>query len=170
MKLKEKISLEGHLVIKRSWPDCPFTKGQKETIYAEDNLIVTTSRQRLLSWIYTFPGMTVTPVRFLKVGTGGTIDPQGLFPKVEDPAWTDLNTPVTTIGAGGYLTASLSIDAVTPAVTYLVDLDQATANGLLITEAGLFYSDNAIFNIKTFPGIPKSSEFALHFEWTIRFG
>lgn len=164
MKINETGLPEGFLVIKRSYPGKP-----KEILYAKKNLVVTTSRQRILSWLYTFPGLTATPIRFLKVGTAGTVDPQGLFPKLEDPSWTDLNAPVTTIGASGYLSTSLSIDAVTPAVTFLVDLDQSTANGLLINEAGLFYSDNSMFNIKTFPGIPKSSEFSLHFEWTVKF-
>lgn len=164
MKLLEKTPIEGHLIIKRK-----FSGKEKEIIFSEDNLIVTTSRQRILGWLTTFPAVTATPIRFLKVGIGGTVDPQGLFPKLENPSWTDLNTPVTSVGALGFILASLSIDAVTPATTFLVDLDQATGNGLLITEAGLFYSDNTMFNIKTFPGIPKSSEFSLHFEWTIKF-
>lgn len=164
MKLQQKFDLEGHLRIKKSFPG-----QEKITLFSEDNLIVTTSRQRILSWLYTFPALLATPIRYLKVGTGGTVDPQGLFPKLEDPAWTDLNVPLTSIGSVGLILASLSIDTVTPAVTFLVDLDQATANGSLITEAGLFYSDSTIFNVKTFPGIPKSSEFSLHFEWTVKF-
>lgn len=164
MKLTEQFPLDGRLVIKKSFPG-----KEKEVLFAEDNLIVTVSRQRILSWLYTFPAISAIPIRYLKVGTGGTVDPQGVFPKLESPVWTDLNIPVTSVGALGYILASLSIDAVTPSVTFLVDLDQATANGLLITEAGLFYSDQVMFNIKTFPGIPKSSEFSLHFEWTVKF-
>jgi hypothetical protein len=142
--------------------------GQRELVFREKNLITLATRQLFLSYVYQYPGITTDPVTGLKVGIGGTIDPQGLFPKQEDPTWTTLNNTITSIGAGGLLTVSNAIDNTVPQVTFLCDLDQGTANGFLITEAGLFRASGLIFNVKTFPGIPKTSEFSLHFSWTIK--
>jgi hypothetical protein len=162
-KLQEEFPLEGILSIYRSKDGI-----LKELIYKESNLITLATRQLFLSYVYQYPGITSDPVTGLKVGTGGTIDPQGLFPKQEDPSWTALNTTITTIGTGGLLTVSNAVDNTVPQVTFLCDLDQGTANGNLITEAGLFRASGNIFNVKTFPGIPKTSEFSLHFSWTIK--
>jgi hypothetical protein len=84
-KLKEEFPLEGILSIYRSKDGI-----LKELIYKESNLITLATRQLFLSYVYQYPGITSDPVTGLKVGTGGTIDPQGLFPKQEDPSWTAL--------------------------------------------------------------------------------
>lgn len=134
----------------------------KTSIFEETNLITLASKQILLSGLYT-PGLVSDPISTLKVGTGGCIDPQGLFPKTEDPNWSNLNTPLLTV------TTAYTTNPSVPSVTYLADLDQGTGNGSLITEAGLFKVSGSMFNVKCFPGIPKTAEFALHFEWTIKF-
>lgn len=156
--------MTGILKITKVYPD-----GREEIAFHDENLITLAARQAVLFLLYTFPNATADAIRYLKAGTGGCIDPQGLVPKQEDQTWTDLNTPILTIGAGGLLPVSISVDNTVPSVTFLVDLDQSTANGLLVTEAGLFKNSGLIFNIKTFPGIPKTSEFSLHFAWTLKF-
>lgn len=162
--LLDKLPISGHLTIQKVFPG-----GNRVTVFSEENLITLASRQAVLALLYTFPVATPDPVRYLKVGTGGTVDPEGLFPKQENELWTNLNTPITSIGAVGLLTTTFSYDPTIPQVTFLVDLDTATANGNLISEAGLFTNSQAMFNVKCFPGIPKTTEFALHFAWIIKF-
>lgn len=156
MNLQENVKLSGVLKIWKQFPD-----GTLEKIYEEDNLITLAAKQYLLSAIYS-AGIPSDQVTNLKVGTGGTIDPEGQFPKLENPLWTDLNTPLLSVSTSYVLNSAI------PSVTFLADLDAATGNGSLITEAGLFKASSLIFNVKTFPGIPKTSEFNLHFEWTIK--
>ncbi len=164
MKAQEKLDLTGHLKITKRFPD-----GTEIVVFDKQNLITLASRQAVLALLYTYPNLTADAIRYLKAGTGGCVDPQGLVPKQEDETWTDLNTPITTIGASGLLPVSISVDSAAPSVTFLVDIDQSMANGDLITEAGLFKNSLLMFNIKCFPGIPKTSEFSLHFAWTLKF-
>jgi hypothetical protein len=51
----------------------------------------------------------------------------------------------------------------------LADVDQTQANGSQLTEAGLFKASGAIFNVKNHPGINKTSEFSVHYSWSIKF-
>lgn len=88
---------------------------------------------------------------------------QGLFPRQEDPAQVDLIAPVAT------LPVTYTLDLTIPSVTFLADADQSTANGLLLTEAGLFKASGSIFNVKNHPGIPKTSDFGVHYVWTIKY-
>lgn len=88
---------------------------------------------------------------------------QGLFPKEEDPLQSDLVTPVAT------LPVTYTTDLTTPSITFLADADQSTANGLTLSEAGLFKVTGAMFNVKNYPGIPKTSDFGVHYVWTIKF-
>jgi len=161
MKTIETINLEGIFSIWKT-----FSDGRKYLVFHDKNLITLAARQALLSYLYTT--VTTDPINGLKVGTGGCIDPEGLFPKQENPAWTTLNTTLTTVGTGGLLTIGQTIDNTVPQITYLADLDQATGNGVSINEAGLFKASGAMFNVKTFPSIPKTSEFNLHIEWVIK--
>jgi len=138
------------------------TDAGKDLVFKEENLITLASKQVLLSGLYV-PNLLSDPINALKVGIGGSIDPQGLFPKTEDPSWSNLNTPLMSV------TTAYTTNSAVPSVTYLADLDQGMGNGSLITEAGLFKVSGAMFNVKCFPGIPKTSEFTLHFEWTIKF-
>lgn len=88
---------------------------------------------------------------------------QGLFPNQEDPAATGLVAPVAT------LSTIYTINATVPSVTYVADVNQSTANGFLLTEAGLIKLSGALFNIKNYPGIPKTSDFGVHYVWTIKY-
>lgn len=139
-----------------------YGDGRTKKLFEEENLIVTAAKQFLLSGLY-LGGIVSDPITQFRVGTGGAIDPQGLYPKQEDPTQTGLITQVYSI-ATTYVVGTTDVS-----VTYLADVDQSSANGSLITEAGLFKSSGLIFNIKNFPAIPKTSEFSIHFEWTIKY-
>ncbi len=149
-------ALDGELLAKRV-----FSDGTVETIFHDKNLIMLVSKQRLLSMTYASSGVW-DPITTLRVGTGGTIDPLGLFPKTVNPSLTGLYNELLSAPTSYQVNDSI------PSVTFITDLDQGTGNGQKITEAGLFTSLGSMFNIKCFPGIDKTSEFSLHFEWTIK--
>lgn len=156
LKMVNFIPLEGILRAERWYPD-----GTKELVFEKKNLIVLTAKQVLLSTLYV-PNQLSDPIVNLTVGTGGCIDPEGLYPKPISQAMTSLFTPLLNVPT------SYTINAAAPSVTFIADIDQGTANGQLITEAGLYKSSGNMFNIRTFPGIPKTSEFSIHFEWVIQ--
>jgi hypothetical protein len=139
-----------------------YENGRVDKLFEEKNLITTPAKQALLSVLY-LSGVVSDPITQFRVGTGGAIDPQGLYPKQEDPTQTGLITQVYSV-ATTYILGSTDVS-----VTYLADVDQSSANGSLITEAGLFKASGLIFNVKNFPAIPKTSEFSIHFEWTIKY-
>lgn len=157
MNFTDDMKLEGILQVFRYFPD-----GTKDVAFNGYNILTLASKQAQLLGIYT-AAVVSDPVNRLHVGTGGCIDPQGIFPKQENPAWTNLNIPLLDVPT------TYTTDLTIPQVTFLADLDQGTGNGSLITEAGLWKTSGLIFNVKTFPGIPKTSEFSLHFSWTIKF-
>ena len=140
-----------------------FHKGKgKETIFEQKNLIVKAAKQLLLSGIY-LEGVESDPIINLKAGTGGNIDPAGLYPKPEDPDQTDLIIPAITVPV------LYTLDPDNVSCTFLADVDQSQANGSQLTEAGLFKASGNIFNVKNHPGINKTSEFSVHYSWTIKF-
>lgn len=148
--------LEGVLSVSKIFPN-----GASEKLFEEKNLIMLASKQYVLSSVYS-AGVTFQPISQLAVGIGGTVDPGGLFPKPVTQNLTGLYNELARVSV------SFTVNSNVPSVTFITDLDQGTGNGSLITEAGLFRAGGSMFNIKTFPGIPKTSEFSLHFEWTIK--
>lgn len=157
IKLKSNLeALEGTLLAQKI-----FSDGRVETVFHEENMIMLPSKQYVLSTCYESEG-TFDPIVSLKVGTGGTVDPQGLYPKAVTQNLISLFNTLLTVET------SYTVNNAVPSVTFISDLDQGMGNGSLITEAGLFRQGGSMFNIKTFPGIPKTSEFSLHFEWTIK--
>lgn len=156
MNLFEKLPLDGRLSIYKVVGEV------KKLIFEETNLITLVAKQDILATLIT-PAITSDPINKLWVGTGGTIDPQGLFPKLEDPNQTNLITPLL------FVLTTFTQDNLIPSVTFIADLDTGTGNGTLISEAGLFRTAGHIFNIKNFPAVPKTSDFGLHFSWTIKF-
>jgi hypothetical protein len=136
--------------------------GQKYLVFEEQNLITNASKQLLLQSIY-LPDIVSDPISNLQVGVGGTIDPDGLYPKLEDPLQTSLTIPILAVPV-------IAVpDLPNLLVTFVADLDQSQGNGSLITEVGMFKESGNIFNIKNHPGIPKTAEFSIHYEWTIKF-
>lgn len=166
MKIKDTLEIKGLLTIDKvyGWdPDPDFRKDMRveRVLEQEENVITNGGRTFLLSVLFT-DSISNNAINQLRVGTGGTSDPQGLFPKLENPAWTNLSAYLLSTST------SYTNDPTVPSVTFLADVDQASGNGYLITEAGLFCGSGLMFNIKTFPGVPKTSEFSLHFSWTIQ--
>lgn len=156
-KLKSDVkALEGIIKIEKRYAD-----GRTELVLEKENLITMAAKLAVLAPVYT-SSTPPDPVNKLTVGIGGTVDPNGLYPKAVTSTLTNLFSPLTSV------VTSYVLNPAVPSVTFIADLDQGSGNGSLITEAGLFKNSGAMFNIKTFPGIPKTSEFSLHFEWTIK--
>ncbi len=157
MKIKSSWELlEGEL---SAWK--VFPSGVREGIFTKKNLIVRLAKLHVLQCLYD-PLFVQDPITTFKLGTGGSIDPNGLFPKPENPDQLDLVTPQISVPIS-YVEYPSDVK-----VTYLSDLDQSQGNGLLITEAGLFQASGKIFNVKNFPAVSKTSEFGLHFEWSVK--
>jgi hypothetical protein len=152
--LTSKTSVSGHLRVSLVYSD------REEVILDEKNLITLLGKRRLLETLYV--GASNPVISTLRVGTGGTIDPEGKFPKAVTSDLTALYNQVQSIPV------IYTLDQSYPSVTYIADVDPTLCNGQLISEAGLFFSDGMMFNIKTFPAIPKTVDFSIHFEWTIR--
>lgn len=139
-----------------------FEDGVKETVFEEDNLIVTSGRYILLNQLFYTPGFD-DPLAYAKVGTGGAIDVDGLFEKVPTSDMTDLYNPTS-------ITSILKTDQdiTIPSITLLASIDNSVANGQYINEAGFFSRSGQMFNIKVFPRILKKSSFSLNLEWVIK--
>lgn len=148
--------LEGILSIYTSKP------GQEKTlVFQEKNVITRASKLKILRTL--IPDVSVAdPIVGLRVGIGGSIDPEGLYPK---PINGELSTLFNEILAVD--TSYVENEAI-PSVTFLADIHQAEGNGELLNEVGLFHQSGDMFNIKTFPAIAKTAEFNIHFEWTIK--
>lgn len=157
MNIGEDIKIEGRLGIDLVYPD-----GRKVNHFEDRNLITKASKQFLLSGIY-LPSIVSDPLTTLKVGTGGTVDPAGLFPLAEDPAATGLHTLLLSVPLVYVL------DIANVAVTFLADVDQSTGNGSSLSECAMFKASGVIFNLKNHPAITKTSEFSVHYSWTIRY-
>lgn len=138
-----------------------FEDGSREKVFEKKNLIVKAARLYLLSGLWN-KDVVADPIANFKVGIGGCIDPKGLYPKTEDPTQTNLVTPILTTPTS-YVVYEDEVK-----VTFLADVSQSEGNGQLISEAGLFKVSGLIFNVKNFPAIAKTSEFGLHFEWSIK--
>jgi hypothetical protein len=155
VKLRTGIPVHGFLSIFKRYKD-----GTTDLAFAEHNILTLARRQFLLSGIYT-TAVVSDPVNRLRVGIGGTVDPEGLFPRPEDPTWTNLNNNILTVST------THTEDLTVPNTTFIADIDESQCNGQSINEAGLITVAGLLFNVKTFPSIPKTSDFSLHFEWVI---
>lgn len=144
----------GHLKVELVYPD------RRELWMEDKNLIVHNGKLQLLAPLYT-PGLVADPIASLHAGNGGTVDPQGLFPRQVDTTLTHLFNEVIAVAI------TQTVDPTRPSVTFLADITEAQCNGQLINEAALYSTSGNMFNIKTFGGIPKTSAFSVHFEWTI---
>lgn len=133
----------------------------KKLYYAEKNLIVKAAKQQILTSLY-MENVMSDPIRTLKIGSGGAIDPAGMFPRLENPLQEDLVNPVMSVDA------IYVVDLDNVMITYLADVDTDQGNGSIISEAGLFKLSTQMFNIKNHPGIPKTPEFSIHYEWRLK--
>lgn len=147
-----------------------YQDGQVEVIQQTDankegfskNLIVSRGKSLLLTNIYSVNGES-DRITFAKVGTGGAVDPSGLFLKSPSLDLVDLYLPAVSIPVN-----KTGEDLLANTITLVACVDNAQANGLILNEAGFFSSSGIMFNIKTFPGVLKKSSFSLNFEWIIR--
>lgn len=156
MRQIEGMSIEGWLKITKVYED------RSEVVFDRKNLITKAAKQFLLTALF-LNNVVSDPIKTLHAGIGGAIDPNGLYPKNEDPLATGLSNEIISVPVA-YTTDLNEIS-----VTFLADIDQTQANGQLITEAGLFKDSGDIFNIKNHPGILKTSEFSIHYEWRIKY-
>jgi hypothetical protein len=152
--LKTKLCLEGRLKATARYVD------REELIFEEDNLIVLGGRQLALAPLF-LAGRISDPIATLRIGSGGTLDSEGKFPKTPTSDKTTLYNQTLSVGT------SYTYNSSRPSVTFLADVPESSSNGSLISEAGLFTASGLMFNLKTFGGIPKTSDFSIHFEWTI---
>ena len=152
--LNSRAEASGHLKVSLVYKD------REEVVVDEKNVLTLQGKLRLLETLYL--GSSNPVITSLRVGTGGTIDPEGRFPKPVDSSLTTLFSQTASVSV------TYSLDESYPSVTYIADIDPTLCNGSLLSEAGLFFADDVMFNIKTFPGIPKTVDFSVHFEWTIR--
>jgi hypothetical protein len=127
--------------------------------FEEKNVITLLAMQKVLSGIYL--STTSDPITTLQVGTGGTLDSEGLYPRAVNQSLTSLYSYLLTVPV------TYSIAPTVPSVTFLATVDESTANGSNLNEAGLFTQAGVMFNIKTWPSITKASSFGVQFEWTI---
>jgi hypothetical protein len=156
MKFTDAVKPHGQLSIYLRYKD-----EESFLYFREKNLITKSSRLFILSTLYSGGSVTLDRIVSLRVGTGGCIDPDGYYPKVESPTQTDLVTPLLTVDVA----ANPDTDNVL--VTFLADIDTSQGNGSKINEAGLIKESGNLFNIKNHPSIYKTSDFSIHYEWTI---
>lgn len=162
MQLKEQFNPSGELSITAEYLD-----GSKLLLLKKKNLVVDSAKLAILSTLS-------SSINRLRVGTGGTVDPDGLFIKPVVGSLTSLYTQVETSPGVPFekvLTPSLNSAQFT--LTLLADLDFGDLNGTLLTEAALYQGafgsgTPTMFSIKVHPGIRKTSNFALHYEWVIK--
>lgn len=150
--------LFGHVTIEKV-----FLDGSREVAYSGDNLITTSGKLAALNQLAYSIG-SGDPLKIAKVGTGGAIDPEGLFLKEPTVDMVDLYTPVATAPI-----VKIAEDAGVPSITLMATVDNLVGNGLTLNEAGFFTASGSMFNIKTFAGVPKDSTFALNITWVIKF-
>lgn len=160
MKAVERLKLDGKLTITKR-----YTDGTSEVVLDENNLIVTAAKSALLAYLTT-PGLNSDPVASFKVGSGGTLDPGGLYPKTPSPTQTDIVGPQVLSSTNIVSTPGPSVPY--SYVIFTFDILTSEANGQLISEVGLFKNSGALFSIKNFAAIAKTESFAIHFEWKIR--
>lgn len=156
MKLTSTIQTEGVLKAFKVFPD-----GKKEMFYEDENLIVGSGKQSIITSLYTQNVMS-DPIFNLKVGVGGCIDSAGQYPKTETLSRTTLYSYLLTVGITN------TPDLANYQVTFLATIPQTSGNGSKISEAGLFRQSGALFSIKNHPAVTKTADFSIQYEWTIK--
>ncbi len=129
--------------------------------YEGENLVVRNGKMLALDQLYYTNGVGA-PLNKAKVGTGGSFDPEGLFLKTPSVTMVDLYTPVADV----FMTRTAR-NTTKPSITLLGSVDASQCNGLFLNEAGFFNGADVMFNIKTFPGVFKTSSFNLELQWEI---
>lgn len=79
---------------------------------------------------------------------------------------SDINEALPT---SDYLAVSPAYDTTPSQVTFVATLDQTDANGLSLSEVGLYTNGDALVAKKTFGQIAKTNAFAIEVRWTLLF-
>ena len=144
-------------------PRTRVTISKKETgevLFQDSNIIV---QQGIYAYLLGLTqAYTTSPLTTLQLGLGGTADPQGLIPLVPARTQTQLNSYLTSLPL---LVSAPTLSSTE--VTFLATLPTGSANGSLISEAGMFTTSGVMQNYITFPGITKISEFSLNISWSV---
>ena len=170
MKIEQNIDLQGELKITAKYKD-----GSEEVKYKKTkNLIVDSAKLAILRSLVGISS-SARGIDTLRVGTGGTVDPDGLYIKPVTGSQSSLFSQVeVSAGVPFELALTAALDTTQFTVTFLGDLGFGDLNGMLLTEAALYQGNVAsgttptMFSIKVHPGIRKNSNFSLHYEWVIR--
>lgn len=148
--------------------------GSRKLIHKDHNLIVNAAKTAILTSLYT-SGIPSRAINTLRVGTGGTIDPEGLYVKPTLGTQSSLNAQAEVSAGVPYEFPLTAIpDPANNKVVFVTDITYGVGSGLKLTEAALYcgrvsdFSPPVIFSVKNHPAIIKSAEFSLHYEWTIR--
>lgn len=155
--LNEK-NLGGYLTITKTY----VKDGRVEVVLDEQKNRLTTVG-KLLMFSYLYSNRQTDPISKVAIGNGGTSDAQGRIPKVVNGSETDLWSPQVEIPV------SYTVDNGNVAVVFYANLDEATGNNANYSEAGLKTAAGILFSIKTFVTVPKTSDFTLNFQWTLRY-
>lgn len=130
-----------------------------------ENKIMDEAKAFVLSAIYD-PSFVPDPINYFMVGNEGTATPAGADPKPVGGDRTGLFGPIV----AGY-TNTVSAPALSDGgkvATFSFSIPDTDLNGEYINEVGMFRDSDALFNMKTFSSILKTSGFSLTFIWTIR--
>jgi len=157
MIMEDSISIRGDLVISLEYLD-----GTREKFFENKNLIANSAKQILINSIYL--SSSTDYISEIRVGTGPLTAPPFGNPIGEDGTLNNLVSPVP--GVSAIVTATP--DDPTISVNFTATLSNVQANNNILTEAGLFTTLGNLFSVKKHPAISKSSDFAIHYDWTIR--
>lgn len=161
MKSVVKLDVVGELSIYVT----PSKTGKPVLVFKELNKIMDEAKAYLLRALYD-PAFVVEPISTFKVGSGGTVTPNGVDIKPIPGDRLDLFDPYTTGYTNTVPAPSVSIDGKT--ITFNFSVPDTDLNGEYINEVAMFRAGDTIYNMKTFPSILKTSGFSLTFVWTIR--
>jgi len=193
--LIETLKPKGHLEIIKTYLD-----GTKEVVFSDHNIITVGMGINLAELFGQLDGtkdISRHQIRYFQLGTAGSLVYAVSSITQLDTAFVESNYGDTqmglsqhynTDGSGGTTLqhfVELSNESITKVssdqVTYVIDLDTDTGNGVSVSEIGLYADDpfglgdgggtkaSLLCAYRYFGAISKSSTFALTFKWTITF-
>ena len=140
MKINESLTAIGTLHVKE------IRCGRVTAEWNEHNIVVDTGKTREA-------GTSTAAIKYVGVGTG-TAAASVLDTGLADCAYTDIT----------------SVEVGNSKVKFYFKVDSKTANGLKISEFGLFAADKAMFSHRVRKGaIDKDDETEIEGDWTIQF-
>lgn len=188
---KDNFQIQGHLQISKL-----YVTGEEEIVFDDHNIIVSGMGVNL-AYMFTGSGSTSLAdyqVRYFQVGTSGgvslevstTFDLSGPLANTDYGADSILAVDVHDHWKNGLIVADQAFLKIPfSQITRLTDtsvrwallLDENTANDQNLTEVGLFASNptgaateaSILIAYRSHTSIPKSSDFALIYRWTILF-